>query len=88
VKELVITLEQLWAHVGRPRTPGAIHRTMRGDVAVTSWADQLSGEQGWWFALTSGSTLIAIGWTLGDRSDRDAEIARAFARRAPGAVAC
>ena len=57
-------------------------------VAVTSWADQLSGEQGWWFALTSGSTLIAIGWTLGDRSDRDAEIARAFARRAPGAVAC
>lgn len=83
MKALILTLEQLWAIVGTPAKLGATHRTWRGDVMVTSWADTLGGHDGWWFALHSGADLIAIGWTSGGRRDRDDEIARAFLKRSP-----
>lgn len=78
-----MTLAEQQAYVGAPAVPGATYTALRADVLVTAWEDTLSGEGGWWYALTRGRIIIALGWTAGARRDRDIEIARKLAPLEP-----
>ena len=78
-----MTLAELQAYVGAPPVPGATYTEQRGDVLVTAWEDAIAGEPGWWFALTRGRYIIAMGWAGGDERDRNIAIARKLAPRKP-----
>lgn len=77
-----MTVAELQAYVGAPARTGATYQCERGEHLVTAWEDPLGGGAGWWFAITRGECVVAMGWTSGTRRDRDIEIARAFTRTA------
>lgn len=73
-----MTLEELQAYVGCPRTHSTYYLEHRGALDITAWEDTMAGERGWWYAVTRPSgdheIVVAIGWTAGRERDRDREI--------------
>ena len=72
-----MTIAELQAYVGCPRSVGETHHTMRDELMHTSWQDAMGELAGWWWAITSGDVVIAMGFTVGDRDARDRELALA-----------
>ncbi len=72
-----LTLEDLHVLVGAPLSPGAAILRRNGPLLEVAWEESLGGSGGWWWALSIGPTVLAQGWTSGNRRDRDAEIRRA-----------
>lgn len=80
-----MTLAELQAYVGAPPSRGAVYFTQRdGGLRVMAWADSIGAEPGWWYAITrevAGREVVAaMGWSAGNRRDRDIEIATSLVR--------
>lgn len=79
-----MTLAELQAYVGAPPVKGDAYFAQRDGLHVTAWEDELSSSPGWWFAVTRPcglhEVIVAMGWSAGDRRDRDIEIATSIAR--------
>jgi len=81
-----MTLETLQAYVGASSSRTETFRRSNGELTEWGWRDTMSGSDGWWWAVTHGERVLAIGWTGGDHLDRAAEIRRAIVRHMqPGA---
>jgi hypothetical protein len=79
-----MTIAELRAQIGA--TDDGLLRYFRGEGAhhVTAWTGAVSGQRGWWWALTTAcgdhEIIVAMGWSAGTRQvDRDADIARKLA---------
>jgi flavin-dependent dehydrogenase len=81
-----MTVAQIQAYVGAPARPTESYQRERGDILETAWAGAMDGTDGWWFALTRGRAVLALGWTAGSRRDRDIELSRALTAHAVAIV--
>lgn len=77
-----MTVADLAAYVGAAPNTESFSRP-RGDVVETAWRGEVSGVAGWWFAVTRGNRVLAIGWTAGNKRDVALELASAIAKLAP-----
>jgi hypothetical protein len=80
---LVVTLDDLRAATGMPATEAS--RTERfqrsnGSLVEWGWRDTVRGGDGWWWAITHGDRVLAIGRAPGDALARGERIRRALAR--------
>lgn len=81
-----MTVAQIQAYVGAPAHPTETYQLARGDILETAWAGAMDGLDGWWFALSRGRAILALGWTAGSRRDRDIELGRALTAHAVAGV--
>lgn len=75
-----MTLADLQAYVGAPSLGGDTFQRVNGQTIEWGWRDEMNGLDGWWWAVTAGACLLAIGWTAGDELERGEEIRRAVIR--------
>lgn len=71
-------LADLQAYVGADASiDTATYQHTNGQLIEWGWRDAMNGLDGWWWAVTAGEYLLAIGWTAGDELERGEEIRRA-----------
>lgn len=81
-----MNVRHLMSLVGAPPVRAEVYRRANGELTEWGWRDTLAGELGWWFAVTSGERVLALGWTLGGAKERDDEIRRAINKHMRPAV--
>lgn len=64
--------------VGAPVVPTVQYQAAHGDLIETAWRDRLTGEDGWWWALSRGPKILALQWAPGGEVERDEDIRRAL----------
>ena len=76
-----MTFETILRMVSDSPPPCVTHRFERHMLDHTEWGwrDSIGEESGWWWAISSGDRVCAIGWTSGDHLARNEEIRRAVA---------
>lgn len=79
-----MTVAELHAYVGAPR-PGTEIRQRAIGLESVAWPARCDDRDGWWWVVTRGDDVLALGWTSEGDLRRDIIVAAALVAGQRGA---